>query len=528
MHPHHVYISYASPRVKSRGASSEEKKEEVREKDNEQHRTAYHQLGDDGKEALAEKRAQGSSRDSTMASLSETERKRRSIANVIDYPVLVAEFWQRKTEIVREYLLRDLGIVACFDRMEYQSRGSVHVHSFWWHPNAPPDAFLDVLGNIVMAAEKRKAIADVGGNQNDEDGGESSGGHWTESADMVRALRTVNHLASCSNEIFVYEPGSPGPKLDDADGLPIFKSAAEYPQHLSWSPYDAPGDDEEVEKFEAKKAEDASEVRKAAGQALQASRWHDRNIDASSKYWNEAAREVSGMPHLEKHPACRDVTAEPQPVDPEVDYHDLRQYTGRHTHCTASYCLKDPKQKKEGKKGEKAKGADNSAPKDGGAAQGEKEEKGKEAENSATKDGGAAQGKSENGGQGSAEAKERSGKKKVCRFADNLLVGTDSAFEFHTRIQKPHKFSPLPHTGITNNRFAGSAVHNHQATSSTISASPAASATVRLHVPTTTVMRQKPLRPLVSKHRRIITLTSSRPPKAKRYSGGASMSARGR
>jgi hypothetical protein len=74
----------------------------------------------------------------------------------------------------------------------------------------------------------------------------------------------------------------------------------------------------------------------------------------------------------------------------------------------------------------------------------------------------------------------------------------------------------------------GTAVHNHQATSSTISASPAASATVRLHVPTTTVMRQKPLRPLVSKHRRIITLTSSRPPKAKRYSGGASMSARGR
>ena len=180
-----------------RNALSEEKKQQVREKDNEQHRTAYHQLGDDGKEALAEKRAQGSSRDSTMASLSETERKRRSIANVIDYPVLVAEFWQRKTEIVREYLLRDLGIVACFDRMEYQSRGSVHVHSFWWHPNAPPDAFLDVLGDIVMAAEKRRAIADVGGNQNEEGGGESSGGHWTESADMARALRTVNHLASC-------------------------------------------------------------------------------------------------------------------------------------------------------------------------------------------------------------------------------------------------------------------------------------------------------------------------------------------
>ena len=43
-------------------------------------------------------------------------------------------------------------------------------------------------------------------------------------------------------------------------------------------------------------------------------------------------------------------------------------------------------------------------------------------ENSATKDGGAAQGMSENGGQGSAEAKERSGKKKVCRFASHVWI----------------------------------------------------------------------------------------------------------
>ena len=57
MHPHHLHISCASPRVKSRTGSSEEKKQEVREKDADQHRTAYHQLGDDGKEALAEKKA---------------------------------------------------------------------------------------------------------------------------------------------------------------------------------------------------------------------------------------------------------------------------------------------------------------------------------------------------------------------------------------------------------------------------------------------------------------------------------------
>ena len=56
MHPHHVHISYASPRVKSRTRSSEEKKQEVREKDADQHRTAYHQLGDDGKNGGAEKK----------------------------------------------------------------------------------------------------------------------------------------------------------------------------------------------------------------------------------------------------------------------------------------------------------------------------------------------------------------------------------------------------------------------------------------------------------------------------------------
>ena len=55
MHPHHVHISYASPRVKSRTGFSEEKKQEVREKDADQHRTAYHQLGDGGKNGGAEK-----------------------------------------------------------------------------------------------------------------------------------------------------------------------------------------------------------------------------------------------------------------------------------------------------------------------------------------------------------------------------------------------------------------------------------------------------------------------------------------
>ena len=55
MHPHHVHISYASPRVKSRGASSQEKKEDVREKDNDQHRTARAGYSEPKKQDVREK-----------------------------------------------------------------------------------------------------------------------------------------------------------------------------------------------------------------------------------------------------------------------------------------------------------------------------------------------------------------------------------------------------------------------------------------------------------------------------------------
>ena len=56
MHPHHVYISYASPRVKSRGASSEEKKQEIREQNAKQKRAAYASLLAEKAEAEAKRR----------------------------------------------------------------------------------------------------------------------------------------------------------------------------------------------------------------------------------------------------------------------------------------------------------------------------------------------------------------------------------------------------------------------------------------------------------------------------------------
>ena len=57
MHPHHVHISYASPRVTYRGAFSEEKKQDVREKNADQQRTARAGYSEEKKQGVLEKDA---------------------------------------------------------------------------------------------------------------------------------------------------------------------------------------------------------------------------------------------------------------------------------------------------------------------------------------------------------------------------------------------------------------------------------------------------------------------------------------
>ena len=57
MHPHHVHISYASPRVTYRGAFSEEKKQDVREKNADQQRTARAGYSEEKKQDVREKNA---------------------------------------------------------------------------------------------------------------------------------------------------------------------------------------------------------------------------------------------------------------------------------------------------------------------------------------------------------------------------------------------------------------------------------------------------------------------------------------
>ena len=58
MPPHHVHISYASPRVEYRGAFSEEKKQDVREKNAAQQRTARGGYSEEKKQDVLEKDAE--------------------------------------------------------------------------------------------------------------------------------------------------------------------------------------------------------------------------------------------------------------------------------------------------------------------------------------------------------------------------------------------------------------------------------------------------------------------------------------
>ena len=77
MHPHHVHISDASPRVKYRGAFSEEKKQDVLEKDAEQHRTARAGYSEEKKQDVLEKNAEQhrTAYASLLAEKAEAERK---------------------------------------------------------------------------------------------------------------------------------------------------------------------------------------------------------------------------------------------------------------------------------------------------------------------------------------------------------------------------------------------------------------------------------------------------------------------
>ena len=288
-------------------------------------------------------RLSGTDRDPTVGPLHPKEKKRRAMANVATYTLLVAEYWEVKTKAVREFLYSEYGIYVAFDRHEYQSRRSAHLHSLYWHNNAPPDTFLDTIGEIVVRTTR---------SFHDE------------------AVRAVNHLASCSPVLFRYEyvdcdrnvidPGTFDghfdyvPKFDESD-LSMFKDAKDYPRGVAWSPYSKEGGHKAKEEQHKK---DVCEIRVAVKQALDASKWYSR-IDATSRYWSSSDGQVS-LPEFAQHPSARDVTIDPELVPPAEsatddddggrecwedylnrasdDYDELRAHTGRHTSHNPNYC----------------------------------------------------------------------------------------------------------------------------------------------------------------------------------------------
>ena len=96
--------------------------------------------------------------DPFVPGITAAEAHSRRCTNLANYPTMVAHFWDQKTKLFRERFLGPvLGFTHIWERTEYQSRGSAHGHWLAWHPNAPPDTFLDVIGSAAIAMARGEA-----------------------------------------------------------------------------------------------------------------------------------------------------------------------------------------------------------------------------------------------------------------------------------------------------------------------------------------------------------------------------------
>ena len=83
-------------------------------------------------------------RDPFLPGLSESSKYERRVRNLRDFPLPVAEFFHRKTELFIEQIGRaGLGVDHYWVRYEWQSRGSTHAHYFLWLRGAPDMSFLN-------------------------------------------------------------------------------------------------------------------------------------------------------------------------------------------------------------------------------------------------------------------------------------------------------------------------------------------------------------------------------------------------
>ena len=73
----------------------------------------------------------GTRRDPFVPNLTPSEVRGRRNANLHDFAAVASWFWDKKAALVRDRLLPRLGIIASWERTEYQCRGSCHGHALW-------------------------------------------------------------------------------------------------------------------------------------------------------------------------------------------------------------------------------------------------------------------------------------------------------------------------------------------------------------------------------------------------------------
>jgi hypothetical protein len=278
-------------------------------------------------------------RDPFVPNLSPSKAHKRRCQNLQDSPAIAAWFWNKKTALFRDKIMPLLGFTAYWERTEFQCRGSAHGHCLWWHPLAPSDYFLDELCGFAMAIAR---------DQGADDGTDLDGAF---------AAEIATGLASRSPSLFVYSPD--GSLCLDSDGCP--EPNEELRVLLSRAiDEEMPPDPElsqETTRTPLERGIDPALVITCINKAAAGAAWYGAMLDSANALFDAEAGALRYNDLDLTHPSqtnpveiarsklgwesSDDATADLGDLQVhDARFEQLRAYTGRHTECSSSHCLR--------------------------------------------------------------------------------------------------------------------------------------------------------------------------------------------
>ena len=224
----------------------------------------------------------GTVRDPSVPGIAPNEASRRRQHNLADYPAVVVWYWKERMKRFHEIVIRVLGFTHIIARAEFQGRGSEHEHALWWHPNKPPDDFLDTIAAIAHEYVKQSS---------------------TPADFCVRAVADVaNQMALNPRSIMGY-----------AAQLKCF---------------------------------DPDEAKRAAELCAAATQWYDSMLHAGNGLFERHGADFvprGGHPSQDFPHEKGKAAEEADFADLEADYYKTRHCTCRHGDCTSDYCQRSKK-----------------------------------------------------------------------------------------------------------------------------------------------------------------------------------------